>query len=58
VLWFIFLLAYGDFPIGLSGDLHKLFIGVTGNSLTFWLVLIVVPITCILPTIFWKQVRR
>lgn len=58
VLWFLFLLVYGAFPITLSTDLYLLFVGSVANSVTFWLTLVVVPACCVLPVFFWQQIRR
>jgi phospholipid-transporting ATPase len=57
VLWFLFLLAYGAFPVELSTDLHHI-LDTVGGSPSFWLTLVVVPITCVLPIFFFRAVKR
>lgn len=57
MLWFLFLLAYGACPIELSTDLHHI-IRTVGNSPSFWLTVVVVPITCMLPVFFFRAVKR
>jgi hypothetical protein len=57
-LWFVFLLAFGAFPVRWSADLYDLMAGVAGNSLSFWLLVLVVPLICVLPSFFWRAAVR
>jgi len=57
VLWFLFLLAFGAFPIRLSTDLHYS-LGTVARYPQFWLQIVVVPIACVLPVFFFRAMRR
>lgn len=57
MLWFLFLVAYGAFPVKLSTDLY-LIMNVVGGSPSFWLMVAVVPLTCLLPVFFVRALRR
>eukprot|EP00879_Flechtneria_rotunda_P010836 GHRR01011325.1.p1 GENE.GHRR01011325.1~~GHRR01011325.1.p1 ORF type:complete len:1369 (+),score=416.83 GHRR01011325.1:1346-5452(+) len=57
VLWFLFLLAYGAFPIELSTDLHHIIDSVAAIP-SYWLMIVVVPITCMLPVFFFRAIKR
>lgn len=57
-LWFLFLLAFGALPIGLSSDLHRAFTGTAGNAVFFWMTVAVVTMMCVLPTFGLRQLRR
>lgn len=57
-VWWLFLLAFGAFPISLSGDLYYLFIGVVAPNAQYWLYLLVVPLACQLPDFTFRQLRR
>jgi phospholipid-transporting ATPase len=57
VLWFLFLIAYGAFPIRLSTDLHHAFDSIA-SSPNYWLTIIVVPLACLLPVFFFRALKR
>lgn len=57
VLWFLFLLAYGAFPIRLSTDLHRAFDSISPSP-NYWLTIIVVPLACLLPVFFFRALKR
>lgn len=57
VLWFLFLLAFGAFPIRLSTDLHYS-LETVARYPQFWLHIVVVPITCMLPVFFFRAMKR
>lgn len=57
VLWFLFLLAFGAFPIRLSTDLHYS-LETVARYPQFWLQIVVVPIACLLPVFFFRAMRR
>ncbi len=58
VVWWLFLLAFGAFPITLSGDLYYLFVGVVAPNAQYWLWVLLVPLACQLPDFGWRQIRR
>lgn len=57
VLWFLFLAAFGAFPIRLSTDLHYS-LETVARYPQFWLQIVLVPIACIVPVFFFKAMRR
>lgn len=57
VVWLLFLLAYGAFPIDLSGDLFHAFDSISASP-NFWLMIAVVPFTCTLPIFFFRALKR
>jgi phospholipid-transporting ATPase len=57
VLWFLFLIAYGAFPIRLSGDLHRAFDSIVASP-NYWLTIFVVPLACLLPVFFFRALKR
>lgn len=57
VLWFLFLLAFGAFPIRLSTDLHYSFQTVAKYP-QFWLQIFMVPIACLVPVFFFRAMKR
>lgn len=57
VLWFLFLLAFGAFPIRLSTDLHYS-LGTVARYPQFWLQILLVPIACVLPVFFYRAMKR
>ncbi|KAF6253363.1 hypothetical protein COO60DRAFT_1547131 [Scenedesmus sp. NREL 46B-D3] len=57
LLWFLFLLAYGAFPIRLSTDLHRAFDSISPSP-NYWLTIIVVPLACLLPVFFFRALKR
>lgn len=57
-IWWLYLLAYGAFPLSLASDLYHLFVGIVATTSNYWLFLLLVPIACQLPDFFWRQVRR
>jgi phospholipid-transporting ATPase len=57
-IWWIYLLAYGAFPITLSSDLLHLFDGIVARNPQYWLYLLLLPPACLLPDFFVRQMRR
>lgn len=57
VLWFLFLLAFGAFPIRLSTDLH-FSLETVARYPQFWLQIFMVPIACLLPVFFFRAMKR
>jgi hypothetical protein len=57
-LWFVFLLAYGAFPVTLATDLHKIFCGTIANATFFWLTAAVTTAICVLPVFGIRQLMR
>ncbi|WIA12055.1 hypothetical protein OEZ85_012134 [Tetradesmus obliquus] len=57
LLWFLFLIAYGAFPIRLSSDLHRAFDSIAASP-NYWLTIFVVPLACLLPVFFFRALKR
>lgn len=57
VLWFLFLLAFGAFPIRLSTDLHYS-LETVARYPQFWLQIVLVPIACMVPVFFFRAMKR
>lgn len=57
VLWFVYMLIYGVFPLNLSQGIYHLFAEVLATSATFWLLIILAPVACVLPGYLWRQLR-
>ena len=57
VLWFVYMLIYGVFPQNLSQGVYHLFSEVLATSATFWLLIILAPVACVLPSYLWRQLR-
>ena len=58
VIWWIFLLAFNSMPLSISLDLYWLFLGVVAWNPQYWLYVLLVPVACILPDFFFRNVRR
>lgn len=58
VIWFLYLVCYGELPIPLSQQIYHLFIEVLAPAPVYWLIILVVPVTCVLPGFFIRQVWR
>ena len=57
VIWFVYMLIYGVFPQNLSQGIFHLFEEVMATSPTFWLLIIMAPVACVLPGYLWRQLR-
>jgi hypothetical protein len=57
-LWFVFLLAYGAFPVTLATDLHKMFYGTIANARFFWMTAAATTLVCVLPVFGARQLQR
>lgn len=57
MLWFVFLLAFGAFPIRMSTDLHYS-LETVARYPQFWLQIVLTPIACILPVFFFRAMKR
>jgi len=55
VIWIVYLLCYGEFPLQLSQAIFHLFVEVLAPAPVFWLILIVTPFACVLPGFFIRQ---
>jgi hypothetical protein len=51
-------MVYGAFPVHLSSDLHRFFIGSIANSAFFWMTVVSVPLVCVLPFFAARQLQR
>ena len=57
VIWFVYMLIYGVLPQNLSEGVYHLFQEVMATSATFWLLIIMAPVACVLPGYLWRQIR-
>ena len=53
----MYMLAYGVLPLNLSQGVFHLFEEVMATSATFWLLIIMAPVACVLPGYLWRQFR-
>ena len=58
VIWILYLLCYGEFPLSLSQAIFHLFIEVLAPAPVFWLIVLVMPFACVLPGFFIRHVCR
>ena len=58
MIWILYLLCYGEFPLSLSQAIYHLFIEVLAPAPVFWLIVLVMPFACVLPGFFIRQVCR
>lgn len=58
MIWILYLLCYGEFPLSLSQAIYHLFIEVLAPAPVFWLIVLVMPFACALPGFFIRQVYR
>ena len=54
-LWFLYLVAYGLFPLSLSADIYHLFQDVLATTPNFWLLCVLPPVLCVLPGFVLRQ---
>lgn len=57
-IWFVYLLAWGAFPIEYAAELYFMFIGINGPNPQFWFYLLLLPMVCILPSFFLRALKR
>ncbi|GBG82573.1 hypothetical protein CBR_g34949 [Chara braunii] len=57
-IWFIFLLAVGEFPYKLVGPIRRIFVSDVGTAPSFYLVVIVVVIMALLPDFVMRSFVR
>ena len=57
VIWFVYMLIYGVFPQNLSQGIFHLFQEIMATSATFWLLILMAPVACVLPGYLWRQFR-
>ena len=57
-VWWLYLLAYGAFPLSLAQDLYYLFVGIVARGAQYWLFLLMTPLACMLPDFFWRNTRK
>ena len=57
VIWFIYMLIYGVLPQNWSEGVFHLFEEVMAPSATFWLLILMAPVACVLPGFLWRQLR-
>jgi hypothetical protein len=57
-VWFLYIICYSFFPLYFSLELYQIFNGVTANTATYWLTMLLVPLACLLPSFFARQVQH
>ncbi|PNH05393.1 Phospholipid-transporting ATPase 3 [Tetrabaena socialis] len=57
-VWWLYLLAYGVFPLYFSTDLYNLFVGIVSPSAQYWLYVLLVPAACQLPDFFLRMAQK
>lgn len=58
VVWFLYLICYGSLPLYWSSSIYHLFREVLATAPSFWLLIVVVPIACVLPSFLCQEVSR
>eukprot|EP00899_Mesostigma_viride_P007202 jgi/Mesvir1/16483/Mv10041-RA.1 len=58
IVWFLYLLVYGAFPISWSGEVYKIFVSVLAPSAVYWLSLPVIAAMCLIPGIVFRYLRH
>ncbi|XP_058774450.1 putative phospholipid-transporting ATPase 9 [Vicia villosa] len=56
-LWYLFLLAYGALPPGISTISHKLFVETLAPSPSYWIVTLFVAITTLIPYLTYSAIK-
>jgi hypothetical protein len=57
-VWFLYMLAYGAFPLQLSQTLYGMLTEVLAPSASYWLLIAVCPLACVLPGFVVRQIAR
>lgn len=57
-MWWLYLLAYGAFPLYFSSDLYNLFVGIVAPGPQYWLYCLLIPCACQLPDFFARMVKK
>ncbi len=57
-IWLIYLWIYGSFPISWSLDIYHILRAVLAPLPSFWLIIFLVPVTCVLPSFMLQQLAR
>ena len=57
-IWLIYLWIYGSFPISWSLDIYHILRAVLAPLPSFWLIIALVPVTCVLPSFMLQQLAR
>ncbi|OVA05064.1 Cation-transporting P-type ATPase [Macleaya cordata] len=57
VLWYLFLLAYGAMPTGISTTAYKVFVEACAPAASYWLVTLFVVLTTLIPYFCFSAVR-
>ena len=58
MIWIVYLLCYGEFPLKLSPALYHFFIEGLAPAPVFWLIVLVMPFACVLPGFFIRQAYK
>ncbi|KAK9844803.1 hypothetical protein WJX74_007043 [Apatococcus lobatus] len=57
-IWLLYLCIYGSFPISWSLDIYHILRAVLAPLPSFWLIIILIPVTCVLPSFMLQQIAR
>ncbi|KAG2495688.1 hypothetical protein HYH03_006288 [Edaphochlamys debaryana] len=58
IVWFLYLIVYGYFPLFFSSDLYHLFTNIVAPSPQFWWYCLLVPCACQLPDFFFRMTKK
>lgn len=57
-LWWLYLIAFGYFPVSVSLEMWHLFEGVVAATPQYWLYILLVPLAAILPDVAYRVFKR
>lgn len=57
-MWYIFLLVYGSIDPMYSTSAYKVFVEILAPAPLYWLLTLLIPVTCILPYAVYETMRR
>ncbi len=57
-LWWLYLIAFGYFPVSWSLEMWHLFQGVVASTPQYWLYIFLVPLAAVLPDVAYRVFRR
>ena len=57
-VWFLYLICYGALPLMWSSSIYHLFTEVLAPCPSFWLLIIITPVACVLPSFLFQEIYR
>ena len=58
MVWFLYMMCYGALPLMWSSSIYHLFTDVLATAPFFWLLIVVTPMACVIPSFLIRQIRR